>query len=642
MVGALVFLLAVSSACSSTPSATSTGGAETPAPQRTKPLPAGADGFVFSGLKGVTLGRDEKAPDGLAPLSSADVELVAAPAGRAATSAATGKTDAKGFASFANVAAGLYRLRVKAPSGTTEFPLTLVGGATLRWGAYPVARERAFDIAKAQVASAIREDLTFIASPPTPLPAGVVVGPSMGNDDGEKDASLERKIPRPEWFFYVDPFTDQKFQHLTKFVFVDAESGAVTTKDASSWPALNGHSYYGNPDTLPDHPDALLKPPPRTSQKQTPAMPAPRLAAPIVADHVPGCTQSTTYALIIGGADEGPINADIKQIKDVFGHGGIPPASVRQWTPTPNSSPVAEVRALWDQIKAAATPCDHLFVFITAHGTRGGAAKLETDRVKDGIPVDFESFTASTLDWGNCRACHITIIIDACYSGRMVDQFKTIFTPLTGRKVVVMSSSDSRHESGSYTWYNLKGRTGGAFTNAFMDAFNDLAKGGATVNLGTAFDNANTAVASTAFTTAIRQQNPQYWERKLQPGETCAGLATATPTSTPTQSQVSNRPPKITRFYASFSRPVTTYTVEASDPDGDALTYAWSFNVTCGTTAGGNSTSATWSHPDRSIGGNCPDEPVHPGAITVTVTDGKGGRDSYTWTRGSDVGEVKP
>jgi hypothetical protein len=222
----------------------------------------------------------------------------------------------------------------------------------------------------------------------------------------------------------------------------------------------------------------------------------------------------------------------------------------------------------------------------------------------------------------------------------MLNEFKAIFTPLIGRKVVVMASSDASHESGSYAWSNPRGRTGGAFTNAFMDSFNDLAKGGGSVDLGKAFDNANTSVASTAFTREIREQNPQYWARPLAPGETCATVsATSTPTSSP---QVANRPPKITRFYASFSRPTTTYNVEATDPDGDTLTYSWSFSVTCGTTAGGNSTTATWSHPDRSGGGNCPDEPVHPGAITVTVTDGKGGQDSFTWTRGSDVGEVRP
>ncbi len=117
--------------------------------------------------------------------------------------------------------------------------------------------------------------------------------------------------------------------------------------------------------------------------------------------------------------------------------------------------------------------------------------------------------------------------------------------------------------------------------------------------------------------------------------------ATAQPSGT-APAKAANQPPRITLFRATFARPTTTYAVEATDPDGDALTFAWAFTTNCGTTSGGNATTATWSHPDRSIGGNCPDEAVHPGAIAVTVSDGKGGSASYTWTRGSDVGEVRP
>jgi len=481
------------------------------------------------------------------------------------------------------------------------------------------------------------------------LTAGVIVSPALGDDDGKQTAALETTVGKPSWFFYVDPFTDQKFHHATKFVLVDAESGAASAKDATSWPSFNHMSYYRPSDSLTSSTDVLLRPSDKAPTAAGPALdiarrgPMPRDLAPMF-DHVPGCTTARTYALLVQGADEGPMRADMDQIKTFFGHGGIPPASVRQWKPTPGKSPRTEINAMWAQIKAEATPCDYVFVFVTSHGNRNGAEQLDTDATnKDGTPVGYESWNPTYLDWSNCKACHITIIIDACYSGKTLQDLQKIFTPMTGRKVVVMASSDARHESGSYTWYNLRGRTGGAFTNAVVDAFNAQSAGGATVSLGKVFDDANTAVASTVFTKAIREQNPQYWERTLQPGETCAGLASPTPgTQTQSPSQSPNRPPKIARFYATFERPTTTYHVEASDPDGDALTYSWTFNVTCGTTAGGNSTTATWSHPDRSIGGNCPDEPVHPGSITVTVTDGKGGQDSFTWTRGSDVGETRP
>ena len=109
----------------------------------------------------------------------------------------------------------------------------------------------------------------------------------------------------------------------------------------------------------------------------------------------------------------------------------------------------------------------------------------------------------------------------------------------------------------------------------------------------------------------------------------------------PTQAPAGNAAPRITLFRATFERPITTYTVQATDPDGDAITYTWTASIQCGTFASSGAT-ATWSHPDRSIGGNCPDEPVHPGAITVVAADKAGASTSYTWTRGSDVGEARP
>lgn len=624
--------------------------------------PGGADGFVFANLAlpsepksadgwrqaGVALTRDATAPAGFAAFNG-NVDLV-----DATTNAfiASGKPDAQGLIKFTKVPAGHYNVRVQTPS-PQDFPITLIGGATVRWGSYPVSRTKAFDTAKQQVSSAILPDTTLIASPQTPLPAGVVLSPALGDDDGKQSSVLDTTIAKASWFFYVDPTTDQKFHHAVKYVLVDAESGQATVKDADSWPALNKMSYYRLNDSLAKSPDLLLVPSSKAPKSIGPVAPAPvavaggpmpRDLSPRMFDHVPGCSKATTYALLVQGADEGPQRGDMDQVKSFFGHGGIPPASVYQWKPTAGKSPRDEINMMWAKIKAAATICDYVFVFVTSHGNRNGQEQLDTDATnKDGSPVGYESWSPKNLDWSNCHACHITIIIDACYSGRTLKDLIPVFQPMTGKKVIIMTSSDANHESGSYGWYDLKGRTGGAFTNALMDSFNSTSAGGATVNLGSVFDNANTDLASTIFSTAIRTQNPQYWERKLQPGETCQVLPTGTiNTFTPTPTPVTNRPPKITRFYASFSRPVTTYTVEATDPDGDPLTYTWSSNVTCGVFTGGNSTTATWSHPDKSLGGNCPDEPVHPGAITVTVSDGKGGTDTFTWTRGSDIGETRP
>lgn len=64
---------------------------------------------------------------------------------------------------------------------------------------------------------------------------------------------------------------------------------------------------------------------------------------------------------------------------------------------------------------------------------------------------------------------------------------------------------------------------------------------------------------------------------------------------------------------------VTDFSVAASDPDGDPLSYSW--EATAGTLEAEDSSTAKWTAPDQ------------PGsaAVTVTVSDGKGGYASRTW-----------
>jgi hypothetical protein len=87
--------------------------------------------------------------------------------------------------------------------------------------------------------------------------------------------------------------------------------------------------------------------------------------------------------------------------------------------------------------------------------------------------------------------------------------------------------------------------------------------------------------------------------------------------------------PDVLPITATFVHPVTTYTVEVSGGTG-TIHYAWANSNSCGSFTGGNRPTATWSHPDSNdpnnpgadfAPGSCPNEPVHPGAITVTVTD---------------------
>lgn len=125
------------------------------------------------------------------------------------------------------------------------------------------------------------------------------------------------------------------------------------------------------------------------------------------------------------------------------------------------------------------------------------------------------------------------------------------------------------------------------------------------------------------------------------PQPTPTATATATATQSAPGAQPTPAPPRVTRFVSTFSFPITTYTATVTDPAGGGLTYKWTNSNPCGTFTF-NGPVAQWSHPDSNQPGACPPEPIHPGAITVTATDVLGRTASFTWTRGSDVGDVTP
>lgn len=127
------------------------------------------------------------------------------------------------------------------------------------------------------------------------------------------------------------------------------------------------------------------------------------------------------------------------------------------------------------------------------------------------------------------------------------------------------------------------------------------------------------------------------------------GDSKTTPTPTPTSAATQTAPgaaptpapPRVTHFVATFSFPITTYTVEVTDPAGGGLKYTWTNSNPCGTFTF-NGPVAQWSHPDSNQPGACPPEPIHPGAIGVVATDSLGRTATFTYTGGSAVADIRP
>jgi hypothetical protein len=95
----------------------------------------------------------------------------------------------------------------------------------------------------------------------------------------------------------------------------------------------------------------------------------------------------------------------------------------------------------------------------------------------------------------------------------------------------------------------------------------------------------------------------------------------------------------VTKFVALFiaTERSTQYTVTASDPNGGVLTYAWSRTNKCGLFGPTNAATVVWNHPDQP--GGCPQETVHPGTITVVVSNA-GGSVTCAYQGGSASGSV--
>lgn len=477
------------------------------------------EGFIFSGPGGgppITLGATATPPSaGLVPLAGASVAVADS------TGAAT--TEANGHFLLRGATAGLRTLRVTPAGGApADFPVTILGDATIRVGEPTVKRQQAMELVKQAVAQSIPLENAFILGPQQPLPAGVRVAPAMGDDKGEDDPSLVTRPSSPQWFFFVDTESDAYFQHPVRYFFVDAESGNVTIRDATSWPTINSLNYYADRNVNLTSPDMIQAPAGARSVSSGAPAPAEVKASPVVTrSHEPGLEDPKTFGLLVVGAKDLRSFVENRiQVQGLIGRGGIPP---------PGEVRVLElerretVLRQFEEICSRAGAGDTLVFYLTTHGTKDGGALLASrDTFEDGsVRARQEYIRPEDFDFSKCRACHILVIVDTCFAGHWKEKLGPKLAGLQGREAVLMTSSDTAHIAYGF----IKNTEPSRFTSPVVRAFRGLAgpDGTQKVDPARVFEFAKGELENSEDPD-VRQQNPQFFQRVPNPDETCAGV----------------------------------------------------------------------------------------------------------------------
>ena len=432
-------------------------------------------------------------PAGFTPAGGIPVAIASGP---------SGVTDADGSFLLNTVTVGSQKLEIKPAGGAAiEIPLTVFPNSSLRVGQPPISRTDAVNAAKTWLAGQVSVDGLAIIAPQQPLPAGAVIGTAFQPDPG----ATVHTLAAPEWLVYIDRFPNARFGHAVDYLFIDAQSGALTAVTADAWPLVNGRGYYefSGEKVLPDRVQAGSGRSAQTSIRSSATGLKPATATRSGAtsrDHVLDPHQlARTYSLALVGGEPNPVEAhnpafraDAERIGQFLHNSAFPQAAETvvfdSWADTvdgywpdrykeyPYGSPadfprdqdfvafahtaLGIIQSKMDALFAKMQSRDVFLLYISAHGTHRftghyqfyipihyyyktrGHDEFGTDYFYDGGGLVPISITA--LDFTKCKACHIAIIADTCESYWMVDDMMPVFQNSTGKEVILVGASKKK------------------------------------------------------------------------------------------------------------------------------------------------------------------------------------------------------
>jgi hypothetical protein len=301
-------------------------------------------------------------------------------------------------------------------------PLTVVADTALVLGSAEMTRDEAISILFDDLVGTLPEPAAaLVVGSQQPLPAGTRLATEDAVPGG---APGEVVLTAPAWLFYVDEYVAAAFGHPVRHVLVDDADGTVTVLDRFYWPRPNDVDLWSSlEERLGD--DTIQEPTVRLG----PPIGAASIArgAPSRERHtIPGCNaaNSQTFLIVVRGTDESIFLEAAAKME-----AALQPAGLYSVVPLPN----ADFRDLMKAAIATLNPqmdvCDTLVVYVTSHGgwdedtdeASGNIMYKRSDAALGAGQTQWNAGSDIILPLRSMTPCHLLVIVDACYSGAMLD-----------------------------------------------------------------------------------------------------------------------------------------------------------------------------------------------------------------------------
>lgn len=360
--------------------------------------------------------------------------------------------------------------------------------------------------------------IAFIYDPPgadSTLDPGTTVAPL--------DSEFVRTLPAKTWMFWIDLTGDVRFAHPCKFVYVDANTGAVTSDDGLWWPAVTAPgdtTVYpwksiderGSDSTSRIYGDYIGVDEPFS---MSPSMGSRNIITGengIMLIRPRGVLAGNTCAILVGGGalskgEENAWQSDLDSMSAMLSSpppgGGAPMAGEVQ---AKNNATEADLKAMIDS--AVAHGCNSIIFYYSGHGGKKNGGYLY---LKD-VNLSYCDLAALLNQGASLK--FKDVILDNCYGGISVPCFDGKAVPVT-----IFTAADSTKTSSGTVWYRDKNGNGvfdnsdsiksgkGKYTGALMACWRKLRD---SLNINPTMKQVHDWVLLVNPDSIKEKQNPQY------------------------------------------------------------------------------------------------------------------------------------